>query len=83
MSLNFWTGVFVLCFLRCFVTLYMCVHMQGSVCVQSEETLLLKAPKDSHSMKSAERGVSQSVHKFTFTRVYAHIYTHMHNLWTE
>ncbi|XP_017349064.1 kinesin-like protein KIF20A [Ictalurus punctatus] len=43
---------------------------QGSVCVQSEDTLLLKAPKDSHSMKSAERGVSQSVHKFTFTRIF-------------
>lgn len=44
--------------------------MQGSVCVQSEDTLLLKAPKDSHGMKSAERGVSQSIHKFTFTQVY-------------
>ncbi|XP_060792012.1 kinesin-like protein KIF20A [Neoarius graeffei] len=43
---------------------------QGCVCVQSEDTLLLKAPKDSHSMKSAERGVSQSVHKFTFTRIF-------------
>ncbi|KAG7321136.1 hypothetical protein KOW79_015551 [Hemibagrus wyckioides] len=43
---------------------------QGSVCVQSEDTLLLKAPKDSHSMKNAERGVSQSVHKFTFTRIF-------------
>ncbi|GAA6102895.1 kinesin-like protein KIF20A [Tachysurus ichikawai] len=43
---------------------------QGSVCVQSEDTLLLKAPKDSHSMKSAERGVSQSVHKFTFSRIF-------------
>ncbi|KAI5622519.1 kinesin-like protein KIF20A, partial [Silurus asotus] len=43
---------------------------QGSVCVQSEDTLLLKAPKDSHSMKNAERGVSQSVHKFIFTRIF-------------
>ncbi|KAB5548965.1 hypothetical protein PHYPO_G00061750 [Pangasianodon hypophthalmus] len=43
---------------------------QGCVCVQSEDTLLLKAPKDSHSMKSAERGVSQSVHKFTFTQIF-------------
>ncbi|TSL04225.1 Kinesin-like protein KIF20A [Bagarius yarrelli] len=43
---------------------------QGCVCAQSEDTLLLKAPKDSHSMKSAERGVSQSVHKFTFTRIF-------------
>ncbi|KAM9450534.1 kinesin-like protein KIF20A [Clarias gariepinus] len=43
---------------------------QGSVCVLSEDTLLLKAPKDSHSMKIAERGVSQSVHKFNFTRIF-------------
>lgn len=56
------------------------MHMQGSVCVQSEDTLLLKAPKDSHSMKSAERGVSQSVHKFTFSRVYTHTCTHQNPL---
>ncbi|XP_062867128.1 kinesin-like protein KIF20A [Trichomycterus rosablanca] len=43
---------------------------QGCVCVQSEDTLLLKAPRDSQNMKSAERGITQSVHKFTFTRIF-------------
>uniref|UniRef100_A0A672LTA3 Kinesin-like protein n=1 Tax=Sinocyclocheilus grahami TaxID=75366 RepID=A0A672LTA3_SINGR len=42
---------------------------QGCVNVQSEDNLLLRAPKDSHNMKSAERGVAQSLHKFTFTKV--------------
>lgn len=37
--------------------------------MQSEDSLLLRAPKDSRNMKSAERGVSQSLHKFTFTKV--------------
>lgn len=43
---------------------------QGCVNVQSEDNLLLKAPKDSRNMKSAERGVAQSVHKFTFTKIF-------------
>lgn len=43
--------------------------VQGCVNVQSEDSLLLRAPKDSRNMKSAERGVSQSLHKFTFTKV--------------
>lgn len=42
---------------------------QGSVCVQNEESLMLKAPKDSQNMKCAERGVAQSVHKFSFSQV--------------
>uniref|UniRef100_A0A673I0E1 Kinesin-like protein n=1 Tax=Sinocyclocheilus rhinocerous TaxID=307959 RepID=A0A673I0E1_9TELE len=42
---------------------------QGCVNVQSEDNLLLRAPKDSHNNKSAERGVAQSLHKFTFTKV--------------
>uniref|UniRef100_A0A673LBZ5 Kinesin-like protein KIF20A n=1 Tax=Sinocyclocheilus rhinocerous TaxID=307959 RepID=A0A673LBZ5_9TELE len=42
---------------------------QGCVNVQSEDSLLLRAPKDSRNMKSAERGVAQSLHKFTFTKV--------------
>lgn len=37
--------------------------------VQTEDTLLLRAPKDSHNMKSAERGIVQSMHKFNFTKV--------------
>lgn len=43
---------------------------QGCVNVQSEDNLLLRAPKDSRNMKSAERGVSQSLHKFTFTKIF-------------
>ncbi|TRY59378.1 hypothetical protein DNTS_004288 [Danionella cerebrum] len=43
---------------------------QGCVHVQSEDSLLLRAPKDSRNMKSAERGVTQSLHKFTFTKIF-------------
>ena len=43
--------------------------ISGCVCVQNEESLMLKAPKDSQNMKCAERGVAQSVHKFSFSRV--------------
>lgn len=42
----------------------------GCVFVQNEETLILKAPKDSLNMKNAERGISQSMHKFTFSRIF-------------
>ncbi|XP_048885153.1 kinesin-like protein KIF20A isoform X2 [Brienomyrus brachyistius] len=44
---------------------------QRSVYVQDEETLILRAPKDSFSMKSSERGVGQNTHKFTFTQISA------------
>ncbi|KAA0720397.1 Kinesin-like protein KIF20A [Triplophysa tibetana] len=43
---------------------------QGCVNVQSEDSLLLRAPKDSNNMKNAERGVAQSLHKFTFTKIF-------------
>ncbi|XP_030010929.1 kinesin-like protein KIF20A isoform X1 [Sphaeramia orbicularis] len=43
---------------------------QGSVAVQDEETLLLKAPKDSQNMKNAERGITQSLHKFSFSKIF-------------
>nr|XP_057912919.1 kinesin-like protein KIF20A [Doryrhamphus excisus] len=42
---------------------------QGCVDVQDDETLLLKAPKCSQNMKMAERGISQSMHKFTFSKI--------------
>ncbi|KAM6986663.1 kinesin-like protein KIF20A [Aplochiton taeniatus] len=42
----------------------------GCVFVQNEETLILKAPKDSMNMKNAERGISQSMHKFTFSQIF-------------
>ncbi|CAK6953778.1 kinesin-like protein KIF20A isoform X1 [Scomber scombrus] len=42
---------------------------QGCVAVQDEETLMLKAPKDSQNMRTAERGVTQSIHKFSFSKI--------------
>ncbi|XP_075712872.1 kinesin-like protein KIF20A isoform X2 [Rhinoderma darwinii] len=43
---------------------------QGCVVVENQETLVLQAPKDSFAMKSIERGQGQSVHKFTFSRIF-------------
>ncbi|XP_070774201.1 kinesin-like protein KIF20A [Enoplosus armatus] len=43
---------------------------QGCVTVQNEETLLLKAPKESHNLRTAERGITQSMHKFSFSKVF-------------
>lgn len=37
--------------------------------VQNEEALLLKAPKESQNMKTAERGIGPSMHKFSFSKV--------------
>lgn len=51
----------------CELTVDLC--FQGCVAVQSDETLLLKAPKESQNMKTAERGITQSMHKFSFTKV--------------
>ncbi|XP_077596546.1 kinesin-like protein KIF20A isoform X2 [Stigmatopora nigra] len=42
---------------------------QSCVSIQDEETLLLKAPKCSQNMKMAEKGISQSLHKFTFSKI--------------
>lgn len=43
---------------------------QGCVAVQDEETLLLKAPKESWNMRTAERGITQSMHKFSFSKIF-------------
>ncbi|KAM3868822.1 kinesin-like protein KIF20A [Diretmus argenteus] len=43
---------------------------EGCVNIQNEETLILKAPKDSQNMKSAERGITQSMHKFSFSKIF-------------
>ncbi|XP_053320160.1 kinesin-like protein KIF20A isoform X2 [Spea bombifrons] len=43
---------------------------QGCVKVENQETLVLRAPKDSFTMKNTERGMGQSVHKFTFTKIF-------------
>ncbi|KAG8008168.1 Kinesin-like protein KIF20A [Nibea albiflora] len=43
---------------------------QGCVAVQDEETLLLKAPKESQNMRTAERGITQNMHKFSFSKIF-------------
>ncbi|XP_070699642.1 kinesin-like protein KIF20A isoform X2 [Pempheris klunzingeri] len=43
---------------------------QGCVGVQDEETLLLKAPKESQNMRTAERGITHSMHKFSFSKIF-------------
>ncbi|NWZ95958.1 KI20A protein, partial [Nesospiza acunhae] len=43
---------------------------QGCVCIENSESLLLKAPKNSFTMRSMERGVGQAVHRFSFTRIF-------------
>lgn len=40
--------------------------------VQDDETLLLKAPKESQNMRTAEKGITQSMHKFSFSQVRSH-----------
>ncbi|XP_044136557.1 kinesin-like protein KIF20A isoform X1 [Bufo gargarizans] len=44
---------------------------QGCVVVEDQETLVLRAPKESFTMKNTERGQGQSVHKFTFSQIFA------------
>ncbi|XP_039629741.1 kinesin-like protein KIF20A isoform X1 [Polypterus senegalus] len=43
---------------------------QACVSCESSQTLLLKAPRDSFTMKNTERGVGQSLHKFTFSQIF-------------
>nr|XP_006121691.1 kinesin-like protein KIF20A isoform X1 [Pelodiscus sinensis] len=43
---------------------------QGCVCIENSETLLLRAPQDSFTMRSTARGIGQAVHKFTFTKIF-------------
>ncbi|XP_041865034.1 kinesin-like protein KIF20A [Melanotaenia boesemani] len=43
---------------------------QGCVAVQDQETLLLKAPHESQNMRTAERGITQSIHKFSFSKIF-------------
>ncbi|KAM4747844.1 kinesin-like protein KIF20A [Rhinophrynus dorsalis] len=43
---------------------------QACVEVENQETLVLRAPKDSFTMKNTERGMGQSVHKFTFSQIF-------------
>ncbi|XP_073488927.1 kinesin-like protein KIF20A [Aquarana catesbeiana] len=43
---------------------------QDCVTVENSELVSLSAPKDSSAMKNSERGIGQSVHKFTFTKIF-------------
>ncbi|XP_070594904.1 kinesin-like protein KIF20A [Erythrolamprus reginae] len=43
---------------------------QGCVCIENAHSILLKAPKDSFTMKNTERGIGQAVHKFTFSQIF-------------
>ncbi|KAM9728413.1 kinesin-like protein KIF20A [Menidia menidia] len=51
---------------------------QGCVAVQDEETLLLKAPRESQNMRTAERGITQSIHKFSFSKIFGPETTQQH-----
>eukprot|EP00062_Callorhinchus_milii_P007087 gi/632948337/ref/XP_007889550.1/ PREDICTED: LOW QUALITY PROTEIN: kinesin-like protein KIF20A [Callorhinchus milii] len=44
---------------------------QGCVTIETPETLMLRAPKDSFAMKSTERGIGQAMHKFSFTQIFS------------
>ncbi|MGH0141910.1 UNVERIFIED_CONTAM: hypothetical protein FKN15_019953 [Acipenser sinensis] len=44
-------------------------NVKGCVFIENSATLLLHAPKDSFTMKNTERGIGQSVHKFTFSQI--------------
>ena len=38
--------------------------------IQETSTLLMRAPKDSFTFKSSQRGFSNMTHKFTFSRIF-------------
>ncbi|XP_035174626.1 kinesin-like protein KIF20A isoform X3 [Oxyura jamaicensis] len=43
---------------------------QGCVTIEDPQTVILHAPKESSAMKNSERGIGQSVHRFTFSQVF-------------
>ncbi|XP_054250624.1 kinesin-like protein KIF20A [Indicator indicator] len=43
---------------------------QGCVTIENPQTVILSAPRESSAMKNSERGISHSVHKFTFSQVF-------------
>nr|XP_033790550.1 kinesin-like protein KIF20A isoform X2 [Geotrypetes seraphini] len=45
-------------------------EFQGCVTIESSEIVVLQAPKDSAALKNSEKGIGQSIHKFTFTQVF-------------
>ncbi|KAM9308045.1 kinesin-like protein KIF20A [Gastrophryne carolinensis] len=44
---------------------------QDCVTIETPELVVLSAPKESSTMKNSERGIGQSVHKFTFSKIFA------------
>ncbi|KFP06148.1 Kinesin-like KIF20A, partial [Calypte anna] len=43
---------------------------KSCVTIEDPQTVILNAPKESPAMKNSERGIGQSVHKFTFSQVF-------------
>ncbi|XP_060099738.1 kinesin-like protein KIF20A [Heteronotia binoei] len=43
---------------------------QDCLMIENQETVTLRAPKESASMKNSEKGIGQCAHRFTFTRVF-------------
>ncbi|KAM9312705.1 kinesin-like protein KIF20A [Gastrophryne carolinensis] len=43
---------------------------QSCVVIENPETLILRAPKDSFAMRNVERGLGQSMHKFSFSKIF-------------
>ncbi|XP_068565617.1 kinesin-like protein KIF20A [Cebidichthys violaceus] len=43
---------------------------QGCVVIENNQTVTLKAPKGSATMKSSEKGVGTSLHKFSFSQIF-------------
>ncbi|XP_041115896.1 kinesin-like protein KIF20A [Polyodon spathula] len=43
---------------------------QGCIVLENAEVAVLQAPKESSSMKNSEKGVGQSIHKFSFSQIF-------------
>ncbi|XP_074549991.1 kinesin-like protein KIF20A isoform X2 [Halichoeres trimaculatus] len=43
---------------------------QGCVVIENSQTVTLNAPKGSATLKSSERGIGMSIHKFSFSQVF-------------
>ncbi|KAM6971611.1 kinesin-like protein KIF20A [Tautogolabrus adspersus] len=43
---------------------------QGCVGIENSQTVTLNAPKGSATMKSSERGIGMSIHKFSFSQIF-------------
>ncbi|XP_078543417.1 kinesin-like protein KIF20A [Lissotriton helveticus] len=43
---------------------------QDCIKIENSEMVTLQAPKESSAMKNSEKGIGQSMHKFTFTKIF-------------